>query len=362
QSPFIHSVHIYRHDPETRVLSPILSKSYEGPDRVGTRDQDPSTFSRYVWKSAEDLGADKPHRLQSVSKSIASLVVGLAIQHAKRDFDIVNAPLVTILGPEALEEVPEGPKRDQVRENMATITLKDVLTMAIGLKWNLNYDAVMESPLPLWAQALACEPEAARSGKFSYCDGATNILGKVVLTLTGKPFHEFAREALFDPLGITHYEQKTRDSGPEGKTAIVSGAFSMAPNDLAKIGQLVLQDGKWGTGDSTALDLSDWISLSIRPHIDFNTPGAFFGAKKPPYSGYGFQWWHYAHPTLKPDGKPLQVTIATGIGGQKLFIVKELNLLIITHGGFYRVEGTPEYSAMYGQLHRIFETVIPKGV
>jgi len=326
-------------------MDPILSERYEGPYLLEASSANKENQNLYIWKETQALNTDQQHPLQSISKSIICLALGLAIQQSKYSFNyILEAPLAEFLEKDLPEGMPENLK-EQVIKNMKSVTLKQVLTMTTGLSWGGK--EMYWNPTPLWVQALtttAVDPE-----KFYYADGNTNILCKVIETLTGKLCKDFLIEALFTPLGITNYSFKCWQD--DGVNLAASGGISLTPNGLAKIGQLILQNGQWDHG----IDLSEWVTLSTQLHIPFSTSQVRQGSIRP-YTGYGFQWWIYQHPQLKTNGNPLELIIGSGVGGQKLFIVKQLNLVIITHAGFYRAENGARY--MYEQCSRIFDFLV----
>ena len=133
-----------------------------------------------------------------------------------------------------------------------------------------------------------------------------------------KSLEAFARETLFQPLGITDVEWKPYKNG---KIAAASG-LRLRPRDAAKIGQLVLNRGQW---NGRQIVSADWIAQSITPR--FQAIG-FFGSTL----FYGYQWWMGRS---LAGGKEIKWIGAFGWGGQRIFIVPELDLVMMTTAAQY---------------------------
>ena len=153
---------------------------------------------------------------------------------------------------------------------------------------------------------------------WNYNGGGTDLLGNIIERVSGKSLEAFAREALFAPLGITDWEwMKYRN----GKIAAAAG-LRLRPRDAAKIGQLVLNNGAW---DGRQIVSAKWIEQSVTPR--FQAIGYFGGL-----FFYGQQWWMGR--TLSGD-KEVKWIAGVGLGGQRLFIVPELDLVVMTTSGLY---------------------------
>ena len=153
---------------------------------------------------------------------------------------------------------------------------------------------------------------------WTYNGGGTELLGNILERVSGKPLEAFAREVLFQPLGISDFEWKTYKNG---KIAAAAG-LRLRPRDAAKIGQLVLNRGQW---NGRQIVSADWIAQSITPR--FQAIG-YFGSTM----FYGYQWWMGR--SLAGD-KEIKWVAAFGWGGQRIFIVPELDLVIMTTAAQY---------------------------
>ena len=153
---------------------------------------------------------------------------------------------------------------------------------------------------------------------WNYNSGGTDLLGNIIERVSGKSLEAFAREALFTPLGISDWEwMKYRN-----EHISAAAGLRLRPRDAAKIGQLVLNKGDWGGKQIVS---AKWIEQSVTPR--FQAIGFFGGLFY-----YGQQWWMGR--TLSGD-KDVKWIAAQGLGGQRIFIVPELDLVMVTTSGLY---------------------------
>jgi CubicO group peptidase (beta-lactamase class C family) len=141
---------------------------------------------------------------------------------------------------------------------------------------------------------------------------------------SGKTLHEFARENLFDPLGMGPTEWAT---GHDGEPFAASGA-RMSVRDLARIGGMMLHGGKMG---ELAVVPADWVTRCITPVISADE-----------VRRYGYQWFVLDIAFGKPKGWAVgrleRMWMAQGEGGQRLFIIPALQLVIAITAGNYGKE------------------------
>jgi CubicO group peptidase (beta-lactamase class C family) len=219
------------------------------------------------------------------------------------------------------------------------IRIADVLAMTMGLDWNedlpysdpRNSEIAMENSTDRYHYVLA-RPIVAEPGTvWRYSGGATALLGRLIAQGTGMSLEAFAQSRLFTPLGIEDVEWVP---GLNGEAAAASG-LRMRASDLARVGQLVLQEGQWG---GHRVVPADWLAASFSPHAD-----AFDGVK------YGYHWylarWH--------DGTAM--TMGFGWGGQRLVIIPALDLVYVIFMGNYRrpiLEQVKGVFAVQGEINR----------
>lgn len=246
------------------------------------------------------------HTMQSVSKSVTSALIGIAI--ARGEIPGVDAPVMPYF---SAFRVKPDPRRDRMR-------LRDVLTMTTGIAWDesstsytnaTNNCAEMEATDD-WIQYVLDQPMAAEPGtKFVYNSGATELLSYIIYKATGKAADDYAKEHLFEPLGIEYFWKRT----PKG-LADTEGGLYLTPRDLAKFGYLYLKGGMW---DGKQIVPADWTKQSTRWLVDAQAG-----------RGYGYKWW-----VLSRKGPGTHDAYAAlGYGGQRLIVVPALDLIAVFTG------------------------------
>ena len=201
-----------------------------------------------------------------------------------------------------------------------TVTLHHLFTMTSGLAWHepTRYDASNDETGLYWrssqARYLFDRGISAPGARFNYNGGGTAVLAQVLAQRVGMPLPDYARQHLFAPLGITDWEWQ---QDVRGRPLAFAG-LRMRPADLAKIGQLVLQRGAW---QGRQLVPAQWIDESLRPQADTGD-----GLQ------YGYQWWSG---TVDAAGRRHRWHAAFGNGGQRLFIVPALELVVVITAGGY---------------------------
>ena len=271
----------------------------------------------------------KLHTMQSVSKSVASALIGIAIAGGEiPGVDVEVMPYFTDYG------ISPDPRRDRMK-------LRDVLTMTTGIRWDegsteytdpRNNCAVMESKDD-WVRYVLEQPMAEDPGRtFVYNSGATMLLSYLIAKTTGKPEDDYAREHLFEPLGIEYFWKRT----PRG-LADAEGGLYLSPRDFAKLGLLYMRDGIW---EGRRILPSGWAKSSTQPLVETN--------EKPFH--YGYQWW------VLPQGerRPADAYFAWGYGGQILLVVPKLDLIAVFTG--WNIYDKPELDPRVA-LERVLASV-----
>ncbi|MGI9327522.1 MAG: serine hydrolase domain-containing protein, partial [Pseudomonadales bacterium] len=214
-----------------------VSAKVRPEERIGLNRRDPKYDYENVDYHPYYQGTDL-HSLQSVSKSITSLALGIAVD--KGHIEGVDAPVLPFF--EAYEFDRSDPRK-------VAMTVKDLLTMRSGIDWNTegDYTEPMNSSVGLenadkWIQFILDHPMDTDPGtSFEYNDGASVLLGKIVGVATGQRLDRWAVQHLFDPIGINEYFWKIT---PDGEMDSMGGLY-LSAHDLARIGLLVLHDGMW---------------------------------------------------------------------------------------------------------------------
>jgi hypothetical protein len=248
-------------------------------------------------------GTDE-HTMQSVSKTVTSVTLGIAI--TRNEFKAgLDTPVLKYF---------HGSRVANVDARKRRMTIRNVLTMSTGLDWNedVAYDDPRNASDQMeatddWVQFVIDRPMAHEPGSvFAYSSGAAELLAYIFQKETGQDIEEYARKHLFAPLGIDHYYWKRTPKG----VVDTEGGLYLRAEDLAKIGYLFLRQGMW---DGKQIVSADWVKQSLAPSMDANN-----GWK------YGFQGW------LIPYGEQQRLAwTAWGLGGQYLLVFPDDNLILV---------------------------------
>jgi len=317
----LHSVIVERHD---RLVAELYRKGQDlSIDRL---------FGLWRPFSPEmEFGPTTRHDLRSVSKSVIGLLVGIARQQGK--IGTLAAPVLDFYPQDADLRSPE-------RE---AIHLEHLLTMSSGLEWDEGALPNDETRL-YWSfspvRFVLSRPIVAAPGRsFNYNSGGTAVLADILIRTSGKPLTELVRTELFEPLGITDWEWV---SDLHGRSLAFTG-LRMRPRDLVKLGRMLLDHGQWR---GQQIVPAEWVEASLRPHV--STP-----FRSPPTAAedleYGYQWWVGS---VDWRGKQVQWSAGFGNGGQRLFVVPELDLTVVITAGAY---GSPQINHT---VNALFERIV----
>jgi len=159
----------------------------------------------------------------------------------------------------------------------------------------------------------------APGSTYHYNDGAAALLAEVFRGATGMDLQAYANQYLFTPLGITRFHWK-RSSG--GLTDSEGGVY-LEPSDLAKIGQLMLDQGVW---NGTRLVSAAWVAESVRGQLP-TKPG-----QPPMRTNYGLMWWTVGPDVLQDAG----AFSARGYGGQYLFVFPKTRTVAVLNQWMFK--------------------------
>lgn len=293
-------------------------------------DLDLSNLSEGIAFSYREFDRNTLHCLGSDTKSITSILLGIAIDEG----------LVEGIGATLFSFFPDYSNLSDATK--AQITLAHTLAMASGLPWSEDYPyddlrndltAMVFSEDPI-AYVLSKSTVAAPGARFIYNSGTTNLLGEVVRRASDVTLWEFAEQHLFGPLGIVTYEWYPFPNASE--MAVASSTLYLRPRDMAKIGQTYLDAGVWA-GERVVSEA--WVTGSTAWAIDVPTSEN----PVPAYlHGYGRQWWLGTFPATNTD-----YYTAAGWGGQFIIVIPEYEMVVvITAGDFDR----PTYDALLGMV------------
>ena len=263
--------------------------------------------------SQTQFDRNRRHNLASVTKSVTSTILGIAIDKG----------LVSGVDAAVYDFFPEhADLRDEARKD--SITLHHMLTMTSGLDWDeqtygygdsrndINALFSQSDPVRYILAKAAVDPPGER---WLYNGGGTNILGQVVRQASGQTLEAFANEHLFGPLGVTNPDW-VHLAGP---MTYASGDLKIRPRDMAKIGYLFINGGEW---NGQRVISPEWIAESVEYRKE----------TRDPRWGYGYQWWLFDYPA---NGRTYPSFGARGWGGQIITMFPELDMVVVLTGGNY---------------------------
>ena len=269
------------------------------------------------------MGHGETTNIKSASKSIISLLVGIAIEEGY--IEGVDQPIGSYF-PDYFAANP-----DSVKEN---ITIKNLLTMRSGLETTSfhNYGRWVVSDN--WVHFALDQPMEARpGGDMVYSTGTSHLLSVIITRATGMSTKAFARQYLFGPMGIT---VGGWDRDPQGNY-MGGNNLALRPADMLKIGRMVLNGGRY---EGNRIISEQWLTDSFRTYTRSNYN---------PYN-YGYMWWK------KPVGG-YQVHFAWGYGGQYIFMIPKLDAVVVITGALQQATDSRSYKDPVFTLLR--EQVIP---
>lgn len=256
--------------------------------------------------------ATQVHTMQSVSKSVTSLVTGIAVDEGavattSRVFDVLPR----------YDSLIRGDDRKRA------MTLGHLLQMRSGI--NFHESPYPGSPLERlntsrgdWVAVALGEPMNAAPGeRWQYNSGGVIVLAAAVQQATGTPFADYARRKLFHPLGIT---TETWVRSPFDGLPHTGGGLNLRATDLARLGYLVLRRGVW---QGTRVVSESWLDQSTAVHTRHPRTLGGYG------TDYGYLWW------LMPVGNSAGDVMITASGNlnQWLFVIPRLDLVVVITGG-----------------------------
>ena len=249
------------------------------------------------------------HTIQSVSKSVTSALVGIALERG--EIESIDTEIFKYFS-----------NYDHLFDSKLkrSITIRDLLNMASGIKWDedsypytnpLNDAASMENSHDWLEYILSLPMEYEPGSKFVYNSGITVLISHILEVATGISLDKYAEKYLFVPIGIENYFWKKT---PTGLTDAEGGLY-LSTKDFAKIGLLYLNNG---VSNGRQILTSEWVKLTMSPSIKID------GSNRK----YGFQWW------FVPYGSDEEKWIfsGSGYGGQYLMVVPEHKLVMVFNG------------------------------
>lgn len=278
--------------------------------------KDTSILSETYWGG---YGKDSYSNSFSMSKSVISLLIGCAIQDGL--IKDINQPVSNFI-----DDYKEGAR--------SKITLRNLLMMSSNLSWDESYSSLFSITTQAYygndvKRIVLKLHSLGEPGKyFDYRGSDPQLLALIIEKVSGKTLSEYASERLWKPMGAEYDALWNLDH--KGGTEKASCCFNTNARDFARFGQLVLNDGAWNS-----------VQLIPKWYLDeATTPKSELIDKElnKPNDRYGYQWWclKYKNYTIK---------YARGILGQYIFVIPELNAVIVRLGhkrNDVKIDGHPE--------------------
>jgi len=282
----------------------VYEQHFAGDDQRGS-----------TWVGVIPHDANTLHNMESITKSVVALLVGIAFDRGW--LKNLDARIFSFL--------PEY--RDLHTPDNDRVTLRHLLSMTSGLDWperaisSNNPENIVRrgyaSPDP-YRFVLERFVEAPPGTAWNYNGGGVWLLGLILRKVAEQPLDQFANEALFKPLGIEEWEWAPFPNGDPG----TSGSLHLRPRDLAKLGQLVLDGGVW---QGRRIVSADWINQMTARQ---SPQGFSFGS----WRSYGYLWWQGRSSI---ENREIDWVGAVGRGGQRLYVVPTLRLVVAVTAGLY---------------------------
>jgi len=256
-------------------------------------------------------GPDYRHPVRSVTKSFTSALIGIAREQGK--LPDLQTGLLDLFPQYSNIENLDGRKRE--------ITFDHILSMTAGFEWDEFSPGAMSDPnmmrSPDWIKHVLDLPMRDAPGtRWVYNGGCSMLLSDILQRATGQAVDEFARRYLFEFIGIDNWRWSI------GKNDVINTAhgLSMTRRDMARLGVLYLNDGRW-QGEQIVPE--DWVKLSTSLKTRDNAD--YF-----PYA-YAYQWWRMQ------DAEPTAAMLATndmytaiGLHGQFVLVIPHLDMVVVS--------------------------------
>jgi len=260
------------------------------------------------------------HNLMSVTKSIASVCMGIAIDNGF--IGSVHQSIFDYL-----------PKHQHLKKDgKDKITIEHLLTMTSGLDWNewaLPYANLENDSTKLYlvedqVAFVLNKPLIDEPGKsFKYAGGNNVLLSEILKNATKMNIDEFSGKYLFEPLGIAPYYWSQYNNG----VIDTAGSLKITPRDMVKIGVTFLNKGVWNGKQIISEHWVDKSAVSYPGNSWLNNWDDHWGLR-----GYAYMWW--THQFVK-SSKRINMYYAAGWGGQYIMVIPELNIVVVFTGGNY---------------------------
>jgi len=276
---------------------------------------------------------DDLHYLASATKSITSILVGISVDQG----------MIKNVDQNVYQLFPDYQKTEWISKKYE-ITLRHLLSMTAGIEWDENkstrdprHDYFAMRRGGDWIRYVFNKELVSPQGQtFNYNGGLSALLGEIIRRTSGLNAKEFSQKYLFDPLGISHYRWLIYNDG----SINTGGGLLLRPRDMAKIGQMMLNSGKYNDKQIVS---EKWITESTQSYV--------VPESQPLGSGYGYQWWLGE---TCVNGQTIKTYFAQGLGGQFIFVVPSMKISAIFTSQLY-----DNFSGQFRPQVMMTEYIIP---
>jgi CubicO group peptidase (beta-lactamase class C family) len=262
---------------------------------------------------------ERLHQVYSVTKTVTCALIGIALSRG----------WLSALDEKVLAFFPQYPQPPPLDDRKSAMNLRHLLTMQAGLRWD-EQSASVDSPqnslfglydAPDWYRYMLDQPMARPPGEaFCYNSGASILLGGVLQRAAGRSAAAIAAAELFAPLAIGRHQW---DEGSPGVCNTGWGLW-LRPRDMAKFGELLLRSGSW---NGTEVVPPAWVREMFMNRVELEYD-----------YGYGYQIWMLPLET-NPAVNRYEIKIAWGYGGQFIFIVPALDMVVVSTAANFDGDG-----------------------
>lgn len=310
---------------QTNLHSLIVSRAGQTVIESYRTGQDRSVFS--LWSIQRTFGPNDLHDMRSVSKSLVALAYGALLARG------AVPPIDTMVS------AVYDDKRHLFPGGKAQLRIRDLLTMSAGLEWNepspVHRTHRDDQTGLLWrsdlvSYVLGRELTAQPGSTFTYSGGLTSVLADIIEKSTGKNLAEVVAAEVLKPLGISDWDWQTDFRG----RPMAFAGLRLKPRDMAKVGELVRLRGNWADRQVVP---AHWIAEMTKNQV----------AADERY-GYGYQWWVRQYPA---GDREILIAEAIGNGGQRIYVVPSLDLVVTMTAGDYGERGVlAAEDRLFGQI------------
>jgi CubicO group peptidase (beta-lactamase class C family) len=324
---------------DPRLISPLV-------EQIRAGEKYPGVHSLLVVRNGylvveeyfDGYGPGDLHMLQSVTKSVTSALIGIAI----------DQNMIRGVDERVVSFFPRFQDAEWMERRKKEMTIRDLLTMRTGSTFHERpYDG---SPLDRmnrlatgWIEFVLEQPmERAPGERFRYDSGGVILLAGILREATKQSADQFARHHLFEPLGIENW----RWSGSDDGVPHAGGGLSLRPRDMARIGLLYLRGGRW---QGRQVISRAWVEESTRRQVRLVPQERETGI------GYGYLWW--VPPLVQGDLESGDMFAAMGWRGQYIFGLPQHDMVVVITGGARNYEEESGYiDLLYSHLLKAAET------